>query len=248
MRVAVAGGTGLVGRYVVDALTARGHVPVVIARSRGVDLITGQGLDEAVTGADAIVDVTNIETLSRRRATAFFTTATGNLVAAGERAGVRHLALLSIVGVDRVRIGYYVAKRAQEELVTAAALPTTILRATQFHEFAGQLLDRSSGPLVVVPRMRVQPVAAREVAERLVAVVTAANGEDVGASLQLAGPEVHDLVDLARRVQRQRGTRRGVVGLRLPGSAGRAVAAKALLPSGEALLGETTFADWLATR
>ena len=150
--------------------------------------------------------------------------------------------MLSIVGVDRVDTGYYAGKRAQEELVLAAALPTTVLRATQFHEFAGQVLAMVSGPVAPVPRMRVQPVAAREVAEHLVELALAA---PQGRAPELAGPQVHELTDLARRVLRTRGSRRLVLPLRGPTAASRAVVGGALLPTGPGPRGRQTFDAWL---
>ncbi len=164
MRVAVAGGTGVVGRHVMEALSASGHTPVALARSRGVDLLTGVGVDEALAGADVVVDVSNVATTSRRRSVGFFETATTRLLQAGHRAGVRHHVVLSIVGVDRVNSGYYAGKRRQEELALAGPVPATVLRATQFHEFAAQLFDRR-GPLVIAPKLLCQPVAVAEVAE-----------------------------------------------------------------------------------
>jgi uncharacterized protein YbjT (DUF2867 family) len=256
MRVAVAGGTGVVGAHTVQALARNGHEPVVLSRSRGVDVTTGSGLDQALTGVGAVVDVTNVSAFTRRASVAFFDDGTRHLLDAGERAGVRHHVALSIVGVDRVDSGYYAGKRRQEELVRSGPLPWTVLRATQFHEFAGQLLARVRGPLGLVPRMRVQPVAAAEVGARLAALATAPPG---GLAPELAGPEVHELVDLARRVAARTGRRRWVVAVRVPGSAGRAMAAGALLPTGAAVpdgeapttsgpvtLGTVTFDEWLA--
>jgi uncharacterized protein YbjT (DUF2867 family) len=240
MRVAVAGGTGLIGRHLVALLEEGGHEPVVLARSRGVDITTGSGLQNALAGAEAVIDVSNVSTLSKKRSVQFFTAGTEHLLAAGARAGVKHHLALSIVGIDRVRWGYYQGKRIQEELIAAGALPWTVLRATQFHEFAGQLLDRSPGPLVVVPRMPVRPVAAREVAHRLVALAT---GPVIGLAPEIAGPEVHELPDLVRQVLRSRGQRRIVVPVRIPG--GRGAAHGGLLPAGEFTAGIQTFADWL---
>src|SRR5215210_4752095 len=142
MRIAVAGGTGVVGAYVVEALGRRGHEPVVLARSRGVDVVSGDGVATALRDVEAVVDVTNRVTLNRRKARDFFSTTTRRLLEAERSAGVRHHVVLSIVGVDRVDTGYYAAKLAQEELVRGDAVPFTILRATQFHEFPGQLLRR----------------------------------------------------------------------------------------------------------
>jgi uncharacterized protein YbjT (DUF2867 family) len=242
MRIAVAGGTGLVGRYVVTALIDAGHDPVVLSRTQGVDLASGTGLDQALTGARVLVDVSNVATLSRRRATAFFGASTRHLQEAGVRAGVRHLVVLSIVGVDRVDTGYYAGKRRQEELAMSGPIDASVLRATQFHEFAAQLLARSRGPVAVVPKMRVQPIAAREVAN---ALVTLALGPAAGYAPELAGPEEHDLVDMVRRVARARKLRRALLPVRLPGAAGRAMADGALLPTEPGPRGRQTFDEWL---
>lgn len=245
MRVAVAGGTGVVGAHTVEALTHAGHEPVVLARSRGVDLTTGAGLDGALAGVDAVIDVSNRPTLNRRKALEFFTTATARLLEAGARVSVRHHVVLSIVGVDRVDTGYYAGKVRQEELVRNGPVPFTVLRATQFHEFAEQMLARGRGPVGLVPRMRVQPVAAAEVGEQLARVAT---GPATGSTVEMAGPEVHELVRLARRVAARDGRPRLVLPVPVPGAAGRAMATGALLPTGPATLGTVTFDDWLAER
>ena len=153
-RIAVAGGTGVVGRHVVEALSAAGCEPVVLARSTGVDLATGAGLDAALRGVQGVVDVANVATQRRSTAVGFFTAATSALLAAGARAGVRHHVVLSIVGVDRVDTGYYAGKRAQEQLVLGGDVPATVLRSTQFHEFAEQVLTIAKGPVAPVPSMR----------------------------------------------------------------------------------------------
>ena len=168
MRIAVAGGTGWIGRLVVAAASGAGHEVAVVARSTGVDLTTGAGLDEALRGVDAVIDVVNRNTLREAEAVDFFTTTSRRLLDAGQRAGVGHHVLLSIVGIDRVGLGYYIGKLRQEEVVRDGPVPSTILRATQFFEFASQMLERSVGPVVAVPRMTSQPVAAREVAAELV--------------------------------------------------------------------------------
>jgi uncharacterized protein YbjT (DUF2867 family) len=243
-RIAVAGGTGVVGRHVVEALRRDGHEPVVLARSRGVDVTTGRGLDQALSGVWAVVDVTNRATLRRTAAVAFFEAATRHLLEASRRAGVGHLVVLSVVGADRVPSGYYAGKLRQEELALGGDVPATVLRATQLHEFAGQVLDRSTvGPLGLVPRMRVQPVAAREVGQVLaeLAVRTPLRGRT-----ELAGPEQHDLVDLARRLVAARGHGPRVVPVRAPGAAGTAMAGTGLLPGPGARSGRQTFAQWLA--
>ncbi len=242
MRVAVAGGTGLIGRHVVSLVEQAGHEPVVLARSRGIDITTGAGLDAALAGTQVVLDVSNVTTLSKKRSVRFFTAGTARLLEAGSRAGVAHHVVLSIVGIDRVGWGYYAGKLAQEELVHAGNLPWTVLRATQFHEFAGQLLDRSPGPLAVVPRVRVQPVAASEVAARLVEL---ALGPAVGRAPDMAGPQVRELVELVRQVARARRQRRLVVPVRIPG--GGAAARGGLLPDERSgyTRGSQSFEEWL---
>lgn len=242
MRVAVAGGTGEVGRHVVEALSQAGHTPVVLSRSRGVDLMTRTGLDRAFDGVEVVIDVSNKETTRRSAAVRFFETATTNLLDAGRAAGVRHHVVLSIVGIDRVEFGYYDGKLRQEQVALAGTVPATILRTTQFHEFAEQLLARVPGPVAVVPRQLIRPVAAAEVAAELVAI---ALGEPQGRATELAGPDEHQLADLARRVVRTRGRRRPVVAVRLPGKGGRAMATGGLLPDPGARIGRQTFDEWL---
>ncbi len=194
-----------------------------MARSHGADLLSGEGLDDALAGVDAVVDVSDLKTVRRRSAVRFFETAGRHLLAAEERAGVRHHVALSIVGVDRVDWGYYEGKRRQEDLVRAGAVPWTVLRATQFHEFPAQLLARVPGPVAPVPRMRVQPVAVREVA---VVLAELATGPALGDAPELAGPREESVPDMARRLLSARGSHRLVVPVRLPGAAGRAMAGR----------------------
>lgn len=243
MRVAVAGGTGLTGALVVDRLRRAGHEPVPLARSLGTDLVTGAGLDDALAGCGAVVDVSNVGTQRRSVATAFFGATAGHLAAAAGRAGVAHVVVLSIVGVDRVDLGYYAGKRRQEEVLGAGPVACTVLRTTQFHEFAGQLVDRAAGPVVPVPRMLCRPVAAGEVADRLVELATTPTS---GPVRPLAGPGEQQLVDMVRAELRRRGARRLVLPLAVPGAAGRGMRTGALLPEGPHDTGRVSFADHLA--
>ena len=230
----------MIGQHVVAALEESGNEPVVLARSRGIDIVTGAGVAAALTGAKVVIDVSNVATLSKKRSVRFFTAGTERLIEAGAQAGVKHHLALSIVGADRVGFGYYAGKVSQEDLIRRGGLPWTVLRATQFHEFAGQLLARTPGPLAVVPRMRVQPVAAREVAHRLVEL---ALGPAQGLAPEMAGPQVHELVDLVRQVVHARGQRRLVVPVRVPGGGG--AANDGLLPSGDYTRGSQSFQEWL---
>jgi uncharacterized protein YbjT (DUF2867 family) len=238
-RIAVAGGTGVIGRLVVEAARAAGHEPVVMARSNGVDLISGRGVADALRGADVVIDVANINSTSRAKATAFFEAETRTLLQAEAKAGVAHHVALSIVGIDRVGLGYYQAKLRQEELIEAAPVPSTILRATQFFEFAAQMVEHAVGPFAPAPRMLTQPVAAREVAAELVRL---AAGPALGHATEVAGPQELWMHEMVRQLIKARGWRRIAVPIPFAGRPGRG-----LLPRGEARLGQIPYAEWLST-
>lgn len=241
MRVAVAGGTGAVGRHVVAELERTGQDAVVLSRSSGVDLTTGAGLVDRLKGCDAIIDVSNRMALREKAAAEFFGTVTRNLLDAGVRAGVGHLVALSIVGLDKVDTGYYKGKRRQEELVSGGPLPWTILRATQFHEFAEPLLDRR-GPFVVVPKMLCRPVATLDVAARLVELVRRPGG----LVRPIAGPAEWRMEEMAKLLARARGDRKVLIPVQLPGRVGRAMTGGALLPQGPFTKASRTFEEHLA--
>jgi uncharacterized protein YbjT (DUF2867 family) len=244
VRIAVIGGTGLVGRHTVDALARDGHEPVVVARSRGVDLSTGEGLDEALTGADAAIDVTNAYAADADEARRAFGAMTERLLEAEARAGVRHHVLLSILGIDRLEgNAHYAGKRRQEELVEAGPVPATILRATQFHEFAEMVVDRTIRDGVAqIPPLLVQPVAAADAAR---ALAEAAAGPPQGRAPDLAGPRPEDLVDMARRALAARGRRVMLAPTWRGGVFGVEMAGEAMLPGPGARLAPTTFDAWL---
>lgn len=244
MRIAVAGSTGLVGREVVEAVGRAGHEAVAIARSRGVDLVTGEGLDGALTAVDAVVDVTNTTAPDPAVTRQFFAATTGRLLAAEQRAGVPHHVVLSIVGLDHVEgNAHYAGKRHQEELVRGGPVPTTILRATMFHDFAGMVVDWTRQDDVAhVPPLLIQPVAVADVAEALVAVATSSPQE---RTLELAGPEPHDLVDMARRTLAARGDSVRLVPSWRDGPFGVEMAGDTLLAGPGAQIAPTTFDAWL---
>src|SRR6266568_4248743 len=168
-KIAVAGATGRLGRHVVEVLGAAGHEVVPIARPAGVDVITGEGLADALTGVGAIIDVTAGPSSEQRAATEFFTTAAANL----QRAGVARYVVVSIVGIEKSAGGYGSAKLAHEQAVLAGPVPARILRVTQFHELVGVLMDMGQqGDVIYLPQMRTQIIAARTVAEALAAMAT----------------------------------------------------------------------------
>lgn len=244
MRIAVAGATGNVGALTVDALERGGHEVVGIIRSLGVDLSTGAGLDAALTGVDAVVDATNGAAQDVAGTVAYFGTTTSNLLAAEQRAGVRHHVLLSIVGLHRVEgNAHYAGKREQERLVTAGPVPWTIVPATQFHDFAAMVASwtEQDGAATIAPLL-VQPIAPADVADVLAEIAT---GEPRGRDTDVAGPEPQDLVDMARRTNDARGR---VVKL-VPtwsGIFGPEMAGNVLLPGEGARIAPTTFDEWLA--
>lgn len=243
MNITVAGGTGTVGRDVVSIARARGHQVVSLSRAEGVDLVSGKGLAKALEGADTVIDVANIQTLNEKKAVDFFSAITRNLLQMGKAAGVQHHVALSIVGAHKAAAGYYAGKLAQEKLVSNADVPWTILRATQFHEFAAQMLQRSSvGPLALVPRMATQPVAAREVAE---ALVDAAEAGPQGRMADLGGPERKQMVSMVRAYARKHGHRKLVLEFTAPGALWRAMRNGDLLPEPGAAVGRQTFSEWL---
>ena len=244
MKIAVAGGTGVVGTHVVDAARRQGHDTVILTRAHGVDLRTGAGLSPALDGVEVVVDVANVPSTSAEKSIDFFTTTARTLGKAATLAGVRHHVVLSIVGVDRAPEGYYAGKLAQEDAVCAGSVPWSIQRATQFHEFAPQMFARAKlGPLHVAPRMRTQPVAAREVAARLVELAVS---EPVGRATDLAGPREESLVEMIRAYARAIGRRGWIPAVSLPGGFGRAMRDGSMLPGAEADLGTETYADWIA--
>jgi uncharacterized protein YbjT (DUF2867 family) len=246
VKIAVAGGTGLVGRRTVEAVRRFGHDPLVLARSAGVDLTTAVGLAAALAGVDAVIDVTNTPSVDTDQVRAFFATVTGHLLAAEHHAGVPHHVVLSIVGLDRVPDqGQYAGKREQERLALSGPVPVSVVRATQFFDFAAQVVGWTRrGQSAALAPLLLQPVAVTDVADVLVEVAV---GEPVNGICELAGPETQDLVDMARRTLAARGeflrlipTWRGRYGVEMAG--------EVLLPGPDARIAPTTFDDWLTTQ
>jgi uncharacterized protein YbjT (DUF2867 family) len=244
MRVAVLGATGRIGRCTVSTLKRSGHETVPISRSTGVDAYTGAGLDDALAGVDVVVDVCNTRSRDEEQIVDFFGTVSGNLLAAEDRAGVGHHVLLSIVGLDHDRhVPHYAGKREQERRVIAGPIPWTIVRSTQFHDFAAMVAGwRLQDGTATIPPLLVQPIAQQEVGEMLAEVAT---GAPLGRPIDIAGPETQDLVDMARRTFAARGEQVRLVPT-WRGLYDTSMAGEVLLPGDGAWLGSVTFDDWLA--
>jgi uncharacterized protein YbjT (DUF2867 family) len=244
MRIAVIG-TGLIGSQVVRKLTAAGHDVGAHSRSTGLDVLTGQGLDEAVRGADVVVDLTNSPTFDEASAD-FFRASVTHLLAAAGKAGVRHVVALSIVGVDQVPdLAYYRAKALQEDLVKAGPIPYSIVRATQFMELVPAVLDwTTDGDVVRLPATPIQPIASAEVAD---AVAEVAAGTPLHGTRDVGGPEVFSLDELGRVTLDATGDNRRVV---TDNTAGMFAAVKGdvLTTSEGAHLATTRYLDWLRSR
>lgn len=259
-KIAVAGATGRVGHHVVDVLEERGHDVVRISRSNGIDVITGDGLQQALTGVEAIIDAATGPSPEQHAATEFFTTAARNLQHAGEQAGVGHIIVVSIIATDKFTGGYGAAKVAHEQATLSGPVPAVVLRAAQFHEFVEQLMQwgRQDG-VSRLPRMRTQPIAARSVAEELVGLATgpeppsgasqvsgASNPANGSRIFDIAGPREENLVELARLFASSHGDQVEVEAWSDPSDPDAYLyESGALLPGPGAKLAGPTFQEWL---
>jgi uncharacterized protein YbjT (DUF2867 family) len=252
MRIAVVGATGRVGRHVADVLAERGHEPAPMSRATGVDVITGQGLADALAGAECIVDVATGPSPDRQEAAEFFTTAARNLHEAGQQAGVQRIVVVSIIGIDQYTGGYSAAKLDHERATLAGPIPARVLRAAQFHEFVPQLMEWGRrGDVVYVPKMRTQLVAARTVAEALVDMATDPEAVPAPAGepfAEIAGPRAESLAEMARLYAGHRGDPVGIDEVSDSDDPDQHLnESGALLPSRHAKLAGPTFEEWLAT-
>lgn len=247
MKIAVAGATGAVGSHVVTELEKPGHVVVPLARSTGADLTTGTGLVERLEGVDALIDCVSITSMKAKESRDFFSVTSTNMIEAERKVGVAHHVVLSIVGIDKVPTGYYQGKVEQERVVRESGQPYTILRATQFHEFAEQMLERAKvGPFLMAPKMISAPVAAVEVARALIEL---ALGEPRHATLELTGPEQLDMVDMIKAVAKDRGVSSPIIPVPLGlGAAAKAVRNGELVSKRAWRVGTQTFQEWRKVR
>jgi uncharacterized protein YbjT (DUF2867 family) len=242
MKIAVIGGTGLIGSQVVRILNAEGHEALPYSQSTGVDLVTGSGLAGALKGADVVVNLTNSPTFDDASLT-FFQTTMDNLLAAAKDAGVGHAVILSIVGVEQVPdLAYFRAKVLQEDILKAGPVPYSIVRATQFFEFMGAVMSWTSDENTVrLPEAPVQPIAAADVAK---VVAEVAVGAPLQGTRNIAGPDVFNVDELGRITLEAHGDKRTVV---IDKTAGMLAAAPgdALIAKPGADIGPTSYREWL---
>jgi uncharacterized protein YbjT (DUF2867 family) len=244
MKIVVIGGSGLIGSKVVSKLGEHGHEAVAASPDTGVNTLTGEGLGEALEGASVVVDVSNAPSWEDAAVMEFFTTATGNLLAAEAAAGVAHHVALSVVGTERLtESGYFRAKLAQEELIAGSSMPYSIVRATQFFEFVDRIAaDATDGDTVRLPPAGIQPMAADDVAIGVCRVAVAA---PLNGTVEIAGPEPFRLDELIRGALAKRNDPREVVTDPQARYFGINPSERALLPGPEAQLAETRFSEWL---
>jgi uncharacterized protein YbjT (DUF2867 family) len=246
-KIAVTGATGRLGSHLVEILEQRGHDVVAIARSKGVDVVTGDGLDEALAGVETIIDAATGPSPDQEEETAFFTASARNLQRAGAEAGARGIVVVSIIGIDKFQGGYNAAKMAQEQALLEGPLPVRIVRAAQFHEFFDQFVGwMTRDGVAYLPEMRTQPVAARVVAETLVDAAEEPEIEN-GKITEVAGPREERLADVAAALFASRGDSTEIrEGAQPDDPDAKAYAEGAVLPNPGAKLAGPSFEEWLA--
>jgi uncharacterized protein YbjT (DUF2867 family) len=244
MKIVVIGGSGLIGRKLVERLRQHGHEAIAASPASGVDTITGQGLAEVLAGARAVVDVANSPSFEDQAVLNFFETSGRNLLAAERAAGIRHHIALSVVGTDRLlESGYFRGKMAQEQLIKAAGIPYTIVRSTQFFEFLGSIAQSgANGSTVRVSPAYFQPIAADDVAGALADISA---GEPVNGAVELAGPERMRLSELVSRFLQERQDERSVKEDIHAQYFGAILKDQTLLPGDSPRIGSTDFEGWL---
>lgn len=245
MKVVVVGGTGLIGSKIVTKLGEHGHEAVAAAPNTGVNTLTGEGLADALTGADVVIDVSNSPNWEDDAVMEFFQTSTRNLLAAEEAAGVGHHVALSVVGTERLQeSGYFRAKLAQEKLIEDSSIPYSIVRATQFFEFVPAIADAATQDGEVhLAHVFFQPMAALEVAQTVGRVAV---GAPLKGQLEVGGPERFRMDEFFREVLANRNDPRPVVTDPKATYYGISPTERALVPEDDALAGELTYATWSA--
>lgn len=245
MKIVVIGGTGLIGSKVVEKLKQEGHEAIAAAPNTGVNTITGEGLAEALAGAEVVVDVSNSPSFEAQPAMEFFQAAGRNIAAAEAAARVRHHVALSVVGTDRLQdSGYFRAKLAQEQLIKSSPTPYTLIRATQFFEFIRAIAQSSTeGDTVRLAPVRFQPIAAEDVAD---AITDAALAAPLNDTIEIAGPDMFTLDEAARKVLKYDHDPRTVIADPEALYSGARLSERELVPDNGAHLGSTHLDWWLA--
>jgi uncharacterized protein YbjT (DUF2867 family) len=244
MKIVVIGGSGLIGSKLCKRLADLGHQVLAASPKSGVNTITGEGLAQALSGAQVVVDVSNAPSWEDAAVMSFFQTSTRNLLAADAAAGIRHHVALSVVGTERLQeSGYFRAKRVQENLISASAIPHTIVRATQFYEFLGGIAQVStSGQVVWLPPALMQPMSADDVAA---ALADFALGQPLNRIVEIAGPQAMGIDDAVRRFLIATGDPRRVITDAQAPYYGVKVSERTLTPDEPAKIAPTRLEDWL---
>jgi uncharacterized protein YbjT (DUF2867 family) len=244
MKIVVIGGTGLIGSKLVALLRQRGQEVLAASPGSGVNTLTGEGLSEALAGAQVVVDLANSPSFEDTAVMKFFQTAGRNLLAAEAQAGVRHHIALSVVGADRLPdSGYLRAKVAQESLIKAGRTPYTILRSTQFFEFVGRIAEEGTeGNLVRVPAALVQPIVSDDVVAVLAEIAV---GPPVNGTLEVGGPERFRFDEIIGRALSVKNDRRKVTADAHARYFGTELDEESLIPGGKARIGQTRFEAWV---
>ena len=244
MKLVIIGGTGLIGSKLVTRLREHGHEAVPASPDTGVNTLTGEGLADALHGAAVVVDVSNSPSFDETAVMEFFTTSTRNLLKHAAAAGVKHYVALSIVGTERIPDSpYFRAKNAQEALIKSAAIPYSIVHATQFFEFVKRIADEATdGTTIRLPSVLVQPMAADDVAK---AIGRVAVGAPLNGTVEVAGPEQFRFDELIRQGLGARNDTREVVVDLHARYFGAELGERSLIPADDARLGEIRFQEWL---
>ena len=244
MKLVIIGGTGLIGSKLVTKLREQGHEAVAASPDTGVNTLTGEGLARVLQGASVVVDASNSPSFEEAAVMTFFTTSTRNLLEHAAAAGVTHYVALSVVGTERIPDSPYLrAKNAQETLIKGAAIPYSIVHATQFFEFITRIADEATdGRTVRLPHVLIQPMAAEDVAR---AVARVAVGAPVNGTVEVAGPQQFRFDELIRRSLDARNDTRMVVVDTHARYFGAELGERSLIPAGDARLGEIRFEEWL---
>jgi uncharacterized protein YbjT (DUF2867 family) len=247
MKIVVIGGTGLIGTKVVAKLRSRGHQVIAASPNTGINTLTGEGLAEALTNTDIVIDLANSPSFEDNAVMEFFRTAGHNLLSAEINAGVKHHIALSIVGVLLMQdSGYMRAKKAQEDLIVQSGMPYTIIRSTQFLEFIKGIIDQATeGNIVHISNVQFQPIAAEDVASFVAEIALAA---PINGVTEISGPERFVMPEMVVRYLQTTGDSRKVVPNDHARYYGAQISATSLVPAGQAKLGTINFENWLAAQ